>query len=699
VEPYISRRAGEVRSIHKALIDMDKMHVIWVRAGHEVFQEMRQAVQSLIEQLCIGLHEKNDLAFLPSITSDPDFNLKDVLGDHGYRKSGSTTSTSTGGGNKRKGPVSDFFEDKFIDNVLDTMQGQPTKGRKVSSRNGENYYGHPVLPDDLPHHQAGSPGRYHSAAPGSSVKPPTPEQREMGEKKWEEFRMGQARVGQGHSAVSAIEEVAMMREMRLQRENQAPDILPPLNPDAPAFERHSSAVYEVGKGSIIYPDPAQYPEVKEYMRWRLRRNRKRFQHLDRCARIIQGAYRGHLARVVVHNLRINRAALNIQRVYRGYKGRLRFLERLRRVWAAQLIQRHYRAHMARLLLAELRRRRVAVIHIQRAMRGKLGRLFVRRLKEKRRIGATAMQSIYRGFRARKLAFKMRHERDAATQVQRVYRGHLGRRRAAMERDKYIFSKSQSQGIEFGRQMLLEHKLHATRLQSEVSILNHEKMSVEEQTESLLEEISEFEEAVNTLEKEMHQLSKIETEAVGVLDESTRAELREQKMRLDNEFGEMLGKIADRKERLQTMEKKLAELDRHRQGKEEELRGLERKLVVLLEEQQSELEAIQKRQAKKGELLIKTQEAVSAGDLDALQAGGKEQGAGAYVGPSVKEKKQAAQLMQSTETLMKFGFMSMSMTYFSSLNLIRAMRTVSMHSFPFPHLLFLLQGPLSGRMES
>jgi hypothetical protein len=33
-------------------------------------------------------------------------------------------------------------------------------------------------------------------------------------------------------------------------------------------------------------------------------------------------------------------------------------------------------------------------------------------------------------------------------------------------------------------------------------------------------------------------------------------------------------------------------------------------------------------------------------------------------------------MQSTETLMKFGFMSMSMTYFSSLNMIKALRTVS-----------------------
>jgi len=52
------------------------------------------------------------------------------------------------------------------------------------------------------------------------------------------------------------------------------------------------------------------------------------------------------------------------------------------------------------------------------------------------------------------------------------------------------------------------------------------------------------------------------------------------------------------------------------------------------------------------------------------------GGGGHSGPSLQEKKQAAQLMQSTETLMKFGFMSMSMTYFSSLNMVKALRTVS-----------------------
>ena len=72
-------------------------------------------------------------------------------------------------------------------------------------------------------------------------------------------------------------------------------------------------------------------------------------------------------------------------------------------------------------------------------------------------------------------------------------------------------------------MLLEHKLHATRLQSEVSLLTQEKVAAEESVEALLEEISEFEQGVAQLEKEMHQLSKIEAEAVGVLDEEAKYE--------------------------------------------------------------------------------------------------------------------------------------------------------------------------------
>jgi len=423
----------------------------------------------------------------------------------------------------------------------------------------------------------------------------------------------------------------------------------------------------------------EYPEVKEYMVWRLKRNKKRLQRLDQAARIIQASFRSYLAWHIVRRLREARAAALIQRIYRGWKGRLRFLDHLRMIWASQVVQRAWRGFAGRKFFGLLRLMHAAAAHVQRVARGFLGRLVAAAKREAQRIGAIKMQQLWRSCQARKSAFELRRKVMGCRAIQRVYRGHLGRRRATHEREKYLFSKSQSQGIEFGRQMLLEHKLHATRLQSEVQLLTQEKVSTEESVEALLEEISEFEEAVTQLEKEMHDLSRIETEAVGVLDEEGRYELREQKMRLDREFGEMLAKISDRRERLTSLEGKLASLDRARQGKEEELRTLERKLVVLLDEQQRELEAIKRRQEKKGELLLKTQNAIAGQDPalmggdDALGAG---QGGGGGGGPSASDKRQAAQLMQSTETLMKFGFMSMSMTYFSSLNMIRAMRNVS-----------------------
>jgi predicted nucleic acid-binding Zn-ribbon protein len=94
---------------------------------------------------------------------------------------------------------------------------------------------------------------------------------------------------------------------------------------------------------------------------------------------------------------------------------------------------------------------------------------------------------------------------------------------------------------------------------------------------------------------MHQLTKIEAEAAAYMDEESKYELREQKIRLDKEFGDMLLKIGNRKDILNSLESRLTTIDKARQSKEEELRTLERKLVVLLEEQQNELNAIKKKQ--------------------------------------------------------------------------------------------------------
>ena len=219
--------------------------------------------------------------------------------------------------------------------------------------------------------------------------------------------------------------------------------------------------------------------------------------------------------------------------------------------------------------------------------------------------------------------------------------------------------------------------------AEVSLLTQEKVAAEESVEALLEEISEFEQGVAQLEKQMHQLSKIEAEAVGVLKIDDEANLRKRvgaedaagpggrRVRRDARrrcgwtgFGAAreAGRSGDQSSRRSTTRGRARRSNCGRSSASSS---------CLLEEQQRELHKIRRRQEARGDLL----EQARKGDANALAlatAGGVGGGGGGgYSGPSVAEKKQAAQLMQSTETLMKFGFMSMSMTYFSSLNMIRA----------------------------
>ena len=461
-----------------------------------------------------------------------------------------------------------------------------------------------------------------------------------------------------------------------------------MDPSLTAFEKQDSIAYgpkaQIAKGL----DAKDFPEVKEYMGWRLKRNKKRLQRLQGAARIIQGGFRAFMARMFVRNMKRKRAASIIQKAYRGWIGRCDFLDQARRIWATQMIQRAWRGYLGRKWYFAYRLRITSAANIQRVFRGHLARRLVDGIKKVRNKAAGIIQALFRRYKSRKDAFALRMKRNSALNIQRVYRGSRGRKRARAERDKYIFSRSQSQGIEFGRQMLLEHKLHATKLQSDVTLLTQEKVGCEEQVEALLEEISAFEDGVRTLEKEMHQLNRVEAESAAYMDEESRFALREQKTKLDKEFGEMLGKIGNRKDMLFDLEGKLSSIDKSRQLKEEELRTLERKLVVLLEEQQNELNAIKRKQDVRGamlaashdELVKATAGAPGSNALaiteDAKAAGGGVGGGGGGGGPSLAEKKQAAQLMQSTETLMKFGFMSMSMTYFSSLNMIKALRTVS-----------------------
>jgi CheY-like chemotaxis protein/predicted nucleic acid-binding Zn-ribbon protein len=651
-EPFATYRGGEVRSIHKVLQNAQKTCVIWMKGGHEVFQENKKQTQLIIEQILTGFHETHDVSFPAGATLDPTTATEGVM-ISSLPWENSRTAEKT-------------VEDKFIDNVIGSMnklsRSSMDLGLTSTSFNAE------LSTSNVTKMMTTTTAAQSSTAKGMPVSLSMTSSPDA----WNKFSEGLAdsqvlsksvdttkgpRKGPGEDGFSRV-----------------------IDPTSTSFERQESVHRAAGSKQNVH----EYPEVKEFMSWRLKRNKKRLQRLQGAARVIQGAFRAYIARRFVHGIRRLKAALFIQRVFRGWRGRFAFQKRARRIWAAQIIQRSWRGFVGRKWYFLTRLRIVAACNIQRTYRGRLARVFVNRLKRMRFLAASLIQAMGRRYIARKDAWRRRQYRNCATSIQRIFRGYLGNKRAIAERNKYIFSRSQSQGIEFGRQMLLEHKLHATKLQSDVTLLTQEKVGAEEQIEALLEEISSFEEGVRTLEKEMHQLSKVESEAAAFMDEDSKFELREQKIKLDREFGEMLSKIGTRKDMLNDLEHKLSTVDKSRQSKEEELRMLERKLVVLLEEQQNELNAIKRKQDVRGAMLAASHEelmkvtggegsASSDRQISTRNGGG---GGGSGSGPSLQEKKQAAQLMQSTETLMKFGFMSMSMTYFSSLNMIKALRTVS-----------------------
>jgi len=67
-QPFVEKQpGGEARSIFQCLKSTSssrKTCVVWVKGGHELFQEQRKSISTLIEQLLTGYHEHNDVAFM-----------------------------------------------------------------------------------------------------------------------------------------------------------------------------------------------------------------------------------------------------------------------------------------------------------------------------------------------------------------------------------------------------------------------------------------------------------------------------------------------------------------------------------------------------------------------------------------------------------------------------------------------------------
>lgn len=280
-------------------------------------------------------------------------------------------------------------------------------------------------------------------------------------------------------------------------------------------------------------EPTSVKSENEYMRWRIKKNRKRLSRYQRAARIIQNSMRVFMAKTMMARLKRQISAITIQRYYRGVLGRYIFAEKQKEQWAARFVQRMYRGALGRRSSYNHRLSILAQIKISCCWRGFIDRKLVKRMLYDRNIAAIKLQSLWRRVQSLTIVRNMIFEKNAAITIQSVFRGHCARLQAAAERKKYVFSLSQSRGIEIGRKLLHDHRIHASRLKSELNILDTKKISLTKNVDEISKEMTRFELRAKELENEMHDVSALEIRRNSTIYPSAKAAadiaVREKKM--------------------------------------------------------------------------------------------------------------------------------------------------------------------------
>jgi DNA repair exonuclease SbcCD ATPase subunit len=139
----------------------------------------------------------------------------------------------------------------------------------------------------------------------------------------------------------------------------------------------------------------------------------------------------------------------------------------------------------------------------------------------------------------------------------------------------------------------------------------------------------------------------------------RAEREKKRQELETEFAVVFQEVEKKKRALERLEAALADMEATRERKDREFRRLQKNLMQLLLEQKQELDDLRE----KG-IELETATAMTAAAATATALKAKE------------HEKRSESMFGQTEELMKFQFMSMSLSYFSSLNMLKQLRDMN-----------------------
>jgi hypothetical protein len=408
----------------------------------------------------------------------------------------------------------------------------------------------------------------------------------------------------------------------------------------------------------------------------------------------------------------------------------------RRLHAATHIQTVFRGFSSRVAYrAKLRESKARML--ERVFRGHLGRIRARRLREeqeRRRFqdrNAAKLQATWRMYVARGKFLTVRFSELAALEIQRMYRGLLGRREAARKK-QWRDAPPGAERLALGLQMIEGSKQAFERQQSELDALHRAQEAAERQVSAVHSELREAEKELAVLELELQEIDQLDADvreltheaerlhaggvegllrnhrsssqyqplgngvpdafssqdsndgapydleaesaleskealkkrqadayAVEMAISIKRSEREKKKRDLEAEFAGAFAEVQLKRDALAALEEKLADMEQTRMRKDREFARLQRHLMELLEEQKLELENLRE----KG-IELETATATSAAAAAATAAKAREHEARSHA------------MFESTEELMKFQFMSMSLSYFSSLNMLKNLRDIN-----------------------
>nr|CCA14115.1 conserved unknown protein putative [Albugo laibachii Nc14] len=338
------------------------------------------------------------------------------------------------------------------------------------------------------------------------------------------------------------------------------------------------------------------------------------------------------------------------------------MEYKKRQIAVEKLQIFWRQAFRRLY--QERQQRTNSVTIQRIFRGYCGRVktaFKRKqrdLSRMKNVKAVKIQSVWRMFVIRNPYLQWRYTFLAARTIQKVYRGHLDRRQVAQKKRWNDASFGQER-LELGLEMIERSKKAFDKQKSDLDEVHRAQRVAEGQVDAIQTELRASECDIASLKSELEALHNPKAFTPTGSHSETSIAWERKKRNLELELSSVWSQVEEKKATLIGMERSLAEMVALRQRKDREFTRLQRNLMELLSEQKVELENLREKGI---ELESATATSAAAAFLTASKA---------------KENEcRSREMFESTEELLKFQFMSMSLSYFSSINMLKNLREMN-----------------------